>query len=429
MRTVKFRKGKLVATDKTADETPEDRIRMWDAHIRAFVSFAAPEGSRAAADSGTGSHGVLQGLSVGVKDVINVAGLPTRNGSAACADAEPAETDATVVARLRAAGAHIVGKTTTTEFAFTDPTDCRNPHDLSRTPGGSSSGSGAAVAAGLVDIALGTQTAGSLCRPAAYCGAVGVKPSYGLLPTEGVTPLAPSFDTVGIIAGTVAQARAALQAMAPALPIADKFGISGCVAIEGLFATEEAPSSDALNALHGASGALREITGCNVPRDTLGADVVSIVSDHRLVMNFEAASAHRALMREGCLEKLRPNFRAALHAGASTSPDRVETARLALEAARRAFWTTLEATDVILTLPVPDGAPQIDGTTGFQNWLTPWTVFGGPLICLPWGLDRLRRPRSVMLAARPGSDAALLSMAEALAASAPPLPRPRLPCS
>ena len=429
MREVKFRKGKLVATDKTADETSEDRIRTWDAHIRAFVSFSAPEGLRSAADTGSGSHGVLQGLSVGVKDVIDVAGLPTRNGSAACADAGPAESDATVVARLRAGGARILGKTTTTEFAFTDPTDCRNPHDVTRTPGGSSSGSGAAVAAGLVDIALGTQTAGSVCRPAAYCGVVGLKPTHGLLPTEGVTPLARSFDTVGIIAGTVAHARAALQVMAPALPVPDKFGISGCVAIEGMFATEEAPSSDALEALHGVSGALREITGCNVPRDTLAADVVSIVSDHRLVMNFEAASAHHALMRQGYLEKLRPNFRAALRAGVSTPCDQVDAAKLALDEARQAFWASLEGTDVILTLPVPDGAPAMDGTTGFQNWLTPWTVFGGPLICLPWGLDQLRRPRSVMLAARPGSDAALLSIAEVLEDCAPPLPRPWLPCS
>jgi hypothetical protein len=106
---------------------------------------------------------------------------------------------------------------------------------------------------------------------------VGLKPTYGLLPTEGVTPLARSFDTVGIIAGTVAHARAALHAMGPALPVPDKFRISGCVAIEGLFATVEVPSSDAL---HGASGALRDMIGCNVPRDTLAANVVSIVSDH-----------------------------------------------------------------------------------------------------------------------------------------------------
>jgi Asp-tRNA(Asn)/Glu-tRNA(Gln) amidotransferase A subunit family amidase len=186
-----------------------DNVRQWEPYIHAFSALDE-----------TPSEGIepgpLSGMAVGVKDIIDVAGLPTRNGSDACRDAPPAAHDANVVAALRNVGADIIGKTTTTEFAFTDPTACRNPYDVNRSPGGSSSGSGAAVAAGVVDIALGTQTAGSLCRPAAYCGAVGFKPSYGVLPTDGVTPLAPSFDTVGIIAGSVGVVQAAFRQMAPA---------------------------------------------------------------------------------------------------------------------------------------------------------------------------------------------------------------------
>ena len=146
-----------------------DNVRQWEPYIHAFSALDE-----------TPSEGIepgpLSGMAVGVKDIIDVAGLPTRNGSDACRDAPPAAHDANVVAALRNAGADIIGKTTTTEFAFTDPTACRNPYDVNRSPGGSSSGSGAAVAAGVVDIALGTQTAGSLCRPAAYCGAVGKTP-------------------------------------------------------------------------------------------------------------------------------------------------------------------------------------------------------------------------------------------------------------
>lgn len=169
----------------------------------------------------------LAGITVGVKDIIDVAGVPTRNSGAACAQAKPATIDATVVALLRRAGAHIVCKTTTTEFAFTDPTDCRNPHDVKRTPGGSSSGSSAAVGAGLLDMALGTQTAGSLCRPAAYCGVVGFKPSYGVLSTRGVTPLARSFDTVGIITRSVKLAHqgfVAMMELQDELPFEEKQG-------------------------------------------------------------------------------------------------------------------------------------------------------------------------------------------------------------
>src|SRR6056297_3231431 len=177
----------------------------WERRIGAFVSMAE--------DTTITATGSLAGHVVAVKDVIDVAGLPTRNGSAACADSAPAPSDAPVVARLRAAGARILGKTVTTEFAFTDPTQCRNPYAPARSPGGSSSGSGAAVAAGLVDLALGTQTAGSLCRPAAYCGVVGLKPGYGCLSTQGVTPLAPSFDSVGVIARSVEIARAAFGVM------------------------------------------------------------------------------------------------------------------------------------------------------------------------------------------------------------------------
>ena len=403
----------------------EDFFWLWESHISAFASLSEAEGC----DSswlGDKVKSPLAGLSVGVKDVIDVAGLPTRNGSAACYNAANATHDAPVVARLRTQGVHIVGKTTTTEFAFTDPTDCRNPYDINRTPGGSSSGSGAAVAAGLVDIALGTQTAGSLCRPAAYCGVVGFKPSYGVLPTQGVTPLAPSFDTIGIIARTVGQARAAFFVMADKSPPVAMASHGTETIIQALFDTAVAPSAEALTALHNAGQEFGDAR-VTVAQSPLVADVARIVLAHRLVMNFEAAEAHKALMVDGLIEKLQPNFLKGLRFGAATGRDEVETARAYLSEAKKAFWAELEGIDAVLTLPVPDGAPLIDGTTGFQDWLTPWTVFGGPLICVPWGLDDLQRPCSVMLAARPGQDAVLLDMAEALIHRAPMMGPPKLP--
>lgn len=398
--------------ESKADPYVPQNLMQWDKHIHAFVSLCAEVVPK---------EGPLAGLTVGVKDVIDVAGVPTRNGSDACKDAKPALQDAAVVAALRNAGARIVGKTTTTEFAFTDPTPCRNPHDLNRSPGGSSSGSGAAVAAGVVDIALCTQTAGSLCRPAAYCGAVGFKPSYGMLPSAGVNPLAASFDTVGIIASSVALAKKAFAAIAPAKVSAAEPSFVGVVT--GLWQTDAHVDEDALAGLHSAATAL----GPHIDNAPLSTDVDAIVKAHRIVMNYEAATAHGSMLQDARVDVLKPKFLAGLKAGLKTSPDEAKQAAHFLADAKQQFWGALAGAEIVLTLPVPEGAPLIDGTTGYQDWLTPWTVFGGPLVCLPWGPDRRGRPRSVMLAAHPGQDAQILATAARLEKCSPDLPRPQLP--
>lgn len=397
------------------------KAALWEPHIRAFAAMSDPEDF-----ASTGIKGPLSGLTVGVKDIIDVAGFATRNGSDACTDAAPALHDAAVVAALRAAGAQIVGKTTTTEFAFTDPTTCRNPFDLNRTPGGSSSGSGAAVAAGMVDIALGTQTAGSLCRPAAYCGAVGFKPSYGALPNTGVTPLARSFDSVGIIAGSVLLAQKAFAAIGP--PHIEATKAARAKLQWGLWADDVAPGEDMLSALQEAARASEAFSG-STHKATLQADVEQIVAAHRTVMHYEAAMAHGAMLSDARHDLLKPKFRAALKAGVLISAEEAAESGSFLAATKTKFWASLDGVDAVLTLPVPDGAPLIDGTTGFQDWLTPWTAFGGPLICLPWGLDRLGRPRSVMLAGKPEQDMDLLLIASKLEAQGPRRPLPQAPRS
>ncbi|WP_223423542.1 amidase [Tateyamaria pelophila] len=408
---------------RQGNETDLERFRqqadLWEHRIHALVALCDTDEGKTHS-----VHGPLAGVTVGVKDIIDVVGVATRNGSDACKDAPPATKDASVVASLRAAGARIVAKTTTTEFAFTDPTACRNPFDLNRTPGGSSSGSGAAVAAGLVDIGLGTQTAGSLCRPAAYCGVVGFKPSYALLSTIGVTPLSPSFDSVGIIAGTVELARSAFAAMTTST--VQTHDMSSVTAICGLWNTSVVPYADTLAAFNDAATVLATL-GLGTEQTTLQADVEQIVTAHRTVMTYEAAMAHGAILSDARADLLKPKFAAGLRSGTAISSDAAARAAEYLAEAKRAFWAGLAGVDVVLTLPVPDGPPLIDGTTGYQDWLTPWTVFGGPLICLPWGLDRLKRPRSVMLAARPGQDAQLLSIAAKLEALGPSRPLPQLP--
>ena len=395
-----------------------EKMAVWEPRICAFV--LRDDAALARLDT---AQGPLSGIAVGVKDVLNVAGLPTRNGSRACIDAAPEREDAALVAALRNAGAAILGKTVTTEFAFIDPTDCRNPYDLSRTPGGSSSGSGAAVGAGVLDLAVGTQTAGSLCRPAAYCGAVGLKPGIGVLPTAGMTPLAPSFDAPGFIARDVSTAAKAFGVCTGVFPGTD---LPAGLRLGRAPVDPDAPMSvPALAALDGAADALAEL-GMTATSGKTGVSFAAIVADHRTVMLAEAAAMHGGLL-ETSADHLRPLFAAALAEGRTLAPSDVADARDRLAVARATFWDEMSGFDLLLAPPVPDGAPRLDEGTGYQNLLTPWTVFAGPLLALPWGLDALGRPRSVMLAAAPGREALVLAVAAYLERLSPALARPALP--
>src|SRR3989441_505848 len=191
-----------------------ERIGALDATVQAWVHVDA-KGALAAARLAEHAavRGPLHGIPVAVKDIFDVAGLPTTAGAPPFAHRRPDE-DAASVALLRAAGAIVLGKTHTTQFAYRDPAPTRNPWSLAHTPGGSSSGSAAAVAARMVPLALGSQTVGSVLRPAAYCGVVGFKPTHGLVPTAGVIPLAWSLDHVGVFTREVADAAAAFAVLA-----------------------------------------------------------------------------------------------------------------------------------------------------------------------------------------------------------------------
>src|SRR5688572_30918643 len=211
------------------------RIRALDAALKAWV-HVDEKGALAAArerddDVRAGRPlGPLHGVPAGVKDIFHVAGLPTTAGARPHLHTRPTR-DATSVALLRAAGAVILGKTATTEFAYRDPAPTHNPCNLGHTPGGSSAGSAAAVAARMVPLALGSQTVGSVLRPAAYCGIVGFKPTHGLVSTENVVPLTWSLDHVGVLARSVEDAALAAgvlsaSALAPAVPSAPRLAVA-----------------------------------------------------------------------------------------------------------------------------------------------------------------------------------------------------------
>lgn len=402
-----------------------DAFARWEPTLQAFVTLdpAAFDPTRAIA-------GPLAGVHVGIKDIIDVAGLPTRNGSLTCEFAPPAAADAHVVAALRNAGATIVGKTTTTEFAFTDPTLTTNPFDPARTPGGSSAGSGAAVGARVLDLALGTQTAGSLIRPAAYCGVAGFKPSFGRVSTVGVTALAPSFDTVGFIGQDLEVIMRAWSAIASAFPDRSA-GAPVTLSIEhprvGI-APADPDAQVAEEVARAVLSAARVLTGgdANGMVAATGVDIRQVIVDHRTVMADEMHAIHGHWLDTDA-ERLKPNVRAALRAARGTEPEAVVHARERLARARERFWSDMQGFDVLVAAPAPTVAPLRDGTTGYQHMLTPWTVFRGPLVCVPWGHGASGMPLSVMLASRPGTDDRLLAIASSLARRAPPLVRPAPP--
>ncbi|HUG61501.1 MAG TPA: amidase family protein, partial [Methylomirabilota bacterium] len=212
----RLERGELRAVDLI--EANLGRIAAREPEVGAFA-FIDPDTARAQAKAvddyrGTGRPiGALHGLAVGVKDIVDTRDMPTENGTPIDAGRRPGR-DATVVQRLRAAGAVVIGKTVTTELAFYQPGKTRNPANLEHTPGGSSSGSAAAVAAGMVPLAIGTQTNGSVIRPASFCGIVGFKPTHGVIPRTGILRQSPPLDTVGVFARTVEDAALLADALA-----------------------------------------------------------------------------------------------------------------------------------------------------------------------------------------------------------------------
>jgi aspartyl-tRNA(Asn)/glutamyl-tRNA(Gln) amidotransferase subunit A len=314
-------------------------------------------------------RGPLHGIPVAVKDVIDVAGLPTRANSPSRADAPPATADATVVAHLRAAGAIALGKVHTTEYAyFQSVPPTRNPHDLSRTPGGSSAGSGAAIAAGTVPLALGTQTAGSVNRPAAYTGVGAFKPSTLAIGGVGVVPLAPSFDTVGAF-GATAQDAAYLAAGYAA----DHLGLAGpsaaavapriVVLEDPLIAGRAAPSTaTCLAALADRFAA----AGLPVRRVASPVSLEEVLATHRVVMVAELGRTHARLPKDRIASKLAEDIEAGL---AIPETDYLAGLR-ALAAFRRAFWAAFGPEDLLLMPAAPDVAPAAD-TTGDPSFRRP----------------------------------------------------------
>lgn len=359
-------------------------------------------------------RGPLHGIPLGVKDVIDVEGMTTLCNSRSLANAAPATADADVVLALRAAGAIPLGKVHTTEFAFFDPSPARNPHNLNHTPGGSSSGSAAAVAAGTVPIAIGTQTVASVNRPAAYCGIAAFKPSTGSVPGYGISPLAPSFDTAGFYGYTVEDAITVYEALQP--QFLEREPASAETGPISIILLEDPHFEDAIAEMRDAQERLAKAVaaaGYDVARRKSPISIARLFELQRSMMLYEAGRTLRSLLDKPS-GTVGPRLLDAIEQGRAMSLDQYLAAR---EESGRMRAALLDAIgDGAALLPAaPGGAPEGLASTGDPRYIAPWTAVGGPIVTIPAGTTRGGLPIGCILASRPGSDERMCRRARRLA--------------
>lgn len=406
------------------------RITAVEPEIGAFAWFD-PEFLRAqaaAADRHRAAGrplGPLHGLPVGIKDVIDTAGIPTANGTALDAGRVPSA-DAAVVARLRGAGALILSKTETTELQFLHPARTRNPANPGHTPGGSSAGSAAAVAAGMAPLALGTQTGGSVIRPASFCGVVGYKPSFGAIARRGVLVQSPSLDTVGVFARDAMGAALLAEVLFgadPADPAAVPQPPPGLVALAGsappvtpTLALVELPGfADAHPDLRSGMAELAESLGPQVWSTTLPRLFNDAAALRGQINDAEMAHHFRGYAARGW-DRLAEPTRAAIERGRTISAPDYLAARDMAPVFAAGLDEILTRADAILTAAAPGPAPEGLTSTGDSIFNGLFTLTGHPAITLPLLQDARGLPVGVQLIGRRGEDGRLLRTARWLEA-------------
>jgi Asp-tRNA(Asn)/Glu-tRNA(Gln) amidotransferase A subunit family amidase len=375
-------------------------IGAQDKTIGAFVCHDA--------DARAARSGPLRGIAVGIKDIMDTSDFPTEMGSSIYRGWRP-RADASVVEMVRAAGATIIGKTTTTAFASRDPTATLNPHNHGHTPGGSSSGSAAAVAAGMIPLALGTQTGGSVIRPASFCGVAAIKPSYGLLPMVGIKCYSWTLDTAGLFAAGVEELARALSAMTDRPELtgeAPKKAPRIGLVMQDFAGAPDAESAEALR----IAAAAAERAGATVRALSLPEIVAEAWRIHPIVQEFEA---HRALAWEYRVhhDAIPPLTREKLDETVGLSPQAYDEARSISARGRKAVAKVFDEVDVLLTFSAPGAAPKGLDSTGDARFNRLWTLMGVPCVNIPATVAEGGLPVGVQVIAGFGDDAGALAAA------------------
>jgi len=387
-----------------------DRIAARESAVRAFAWFEADAAMRAAASA---HPGPLHGVPIGVKDIIDTADMPTEHGSTIWRGWRP-RADAASIAWAKAMGGVILGKTVTTEFATRRPGPTANPHRLSHTPGGSSSGSAAAVADCFVPLAFGTQTGGSVIRPAAYCGVVGFKPSFGLINRAGMKIMSDSLDTIGVMARSIADC-ALLTSVVSDADLGDPDAKPDRAPRIGLcrspYWDKALPETKALfegvaRALARAGASLAE---CELPERyaRLGAaQPIVVTRENARSMGWEL-SHHRGEISPVLLDRL--------ESGLAHSGEAVAGAYATLAEAQQDFPAVIEGFDVLVTPSAPGQAPEGLDWTGDQVFNFIWTSLHVPCVTVPAGLGPDGLPLGIQIVGRQGEDRATLAWARFVA--------------
>jgi len=420
--------AELIAAGKLAPEELVrgclDRIADTDGPIQAWAHLDPDYALRQAQlidEFRESGHpvGPLQGIPVGVKDIIDTMDLPTECGTPILAGRACGE-DAAVVSQLRAAGAVVMGKTVTTEFAVFHPGKTTNPHDPTRTPGGSSSGSAAAVAAGMVPAALGTQTNGSLIRPASYCGVCGFKPTHGLVSRQGVLALSPPLDTIGVFARSVQDVALVAENLTgydprdSAMRLLARRRFSDVVAAEPPlppnFAFVKSPVWEkADDDVRGGFAELAAFLGEQCDEVTLPSAFDRAIELHSAIMLPDLAK-HLGGHYSRDKDRLSPRLRGMIEEGQSVLAVDYNTALGWIGVLNAGLDEIFERYDAILTPAASGEAPPV-ATTGDPIFCTLWTLCGTPAISLPLLRGRNGLPIGVQLVGPRGDDARLLRTA------------------
>ena len=392
------------------------RIEALEPNVLAWQHFdAAQVIAQAQALDRSGARGPLAGVPIAVKDLIDTADMPTTYGSPIYAGHRPA-VDAAVVASVREAGGVVMGKTVTTEFATFKPGVTRNPRasaDAPRTPGGSSSGSAAAVAAGMVPLAFGTQTAASVVRPAAYCGVVGYKPTFGMLPMAGIKSLSPTLDTAGVFARSVDDAAFFVCALSrielPFVPVKGwRVGI--CHTPHWELASE-----DARRALQVAARHVDKL-GARVVEAVVPGAWVGLAQAQMDIMGFEAWAAF-APERNSHAGLFSPAFAQVLASGAAVTGERLAQAHALAIHARGEIENLFSQVDVLIAPSATGEAPVGLDATGDPIFSRLWSLLGVPCVHVPTGVGGHGMPVGVTVIGPRWRDAKALSAALALEAA------------
>ena len=387
-----------------------ERIDAREAEVQAWQHLDRDSALAQARAIDAGPHrGLLHGIPVGVKDLIDTTDAPATYGSPIYAAHRP-PWDAPCVALARASGAVVLGKTVTTEFAVMHPGKTRNPHNLGHTPGGSSSGSAAAVADYMVPLAFGTQTAGSIIRPASFCGVVGYKPSFGLISRVGVKPLSDTLDTIGTLARSVpdaalfAAAASGRRTLLMDTPLASPPRIGICRTYEWKQAQPEMTA--ALEEAAGALGAAG-VRLCSVNLPPTFANLVQAQTD---IMLFEQAQS-LVFERLNHWTRLSERLRGILEQGLQVSFERYDAAQTLARNCRRALTDVFADCDVVLSPSAPGAAPAGLAMTGDPVFNRMWTLLRTPCVSIPAPRAGDDLPLGLQVIGAPGSDAQTLASA------------------